>query len=226
MTKAYETQWISDLHILWTVLMASYISFKTSRVETGFSDFILDVLFFFFTIFFFSSRLLHVPWLLCSFWVWFLERKFILFFLWVSFILIASIIALPCFIDLFSWFVGLVVFFLFFSFFKIISVYLGSNSFGLYSPFPIISLSFMLFFFALAFDFIPLLVCLFFRLCNFFRLWLLSAAHTERNDIQCTGPQGPLFQCSENAPRTQADLIISHSLIAKKSCFLSPTTEK
>lgn len=34
--------------------MASYISFKTSRVETGFSDFILDVLFFFFLQFFFS----------------------------------------------------------------------------------------------------------------------------------------------------------------------------
>lgn len=80
--------------------------------------------------------------------------------------------------------------------------------------FPIISFSFMLFFFALAFHFVPLLVCLFFRLCNFFRLWLLSAVGTERNDIQWTGPQGPLFQCSVNAPRTQADLIISHSLIA------------
>lgn len=72
----------------------------------------------------------------------------------------------------------------------------------------------MLFFFALAFHFIPLLVCLFFRFCSFFRLWLLSAAGTERNDVQWTAPPGLLFQCTENAPRTQADLIILHSLIA------------
>lgn len=72
----------------------------------------------------------------------------------------------------------------------------------------------MLFFFALAFHFIPLLVCLFFRFCSFFRLWLLSAAGAERNDVQWTAPLGLLFQCTENAPRTQADLIILHSLIA------------
>lgn len=115
-----------------------------------------------------------------------------------------SSFSLVYWLNLLSWF-----------FFNIISVYSGCIfPLDCFSPFPIISFSFMLFFFALAFHFVPLLVCLFFRLCNFFRLWLLSADGSKRNDIQWTGPPGPLFQCIENAPRTQADLIISHSLIA------------
>lgn len=120
----------------------------------------------------------------------------------------------------FYFFVDLIYFldlcFVLFSYMYVyIYVYLGCIfPLDCFPLFPIISFSFMLFFFALAFHFVPLLVCLLFRLCNFFRLWLLSAAGTERNDIQWTGPQGPLFQCSENAPRTQADLIISRSLIA------------
>lgn len=116
-------------------------------------------------------------------------------------------------------------------FFYLVSIYLGCIfPLDCFPLFPIISFAFTLFFFALTFHFIPLLVCLFSRLCNFFRLWLLSAASTERYNIQWTDPPGPLFQCTENALRTQTDLIISHSLIAvwlplEKCCFLSPTTD-
>lgn len=76
----------------------------------------------------------------------------------------------------FYFFVDLIYFldlcFVLFSYMYVyIYVYLGCIfPLDCFPLFPIISFSFMLFFFALAFHFVPLLVCLLFRLCNFFRL--------------------------------------------------------